>query len=212
MNETYQLQRLRENQVETASEILANAFQDDPLFVHLYPDPVKRKTGSFNHCKFLILNGILYMDVYITSDDIECIAIWRAYNVKNYKIEIESKEIKKNIQKVKKENFSDPLFVEKYGAFTEIQSFFENKYTNFPHWELMIIGVNPIHQGKGHGSKLLTTKLVEIDNQNLPCYLHTENERNIELYKHFGFEIIGKKKVPNSDFYLHGMLRKKKKS
>jgi N-acetylglutamate synthase-like GNAT family acetyltransferase len=207
MNEIYQLQRLREDQVGKASKILASAFQDDPLFVYLYPDPIIRKTGSVTHCKFLILTGILYMDVYITSNDIEGIAIWRAYNVKDYKIEIESKEIKRKTRNVKKENFSDRLFVERFGIFTEAQSFFENKYINFPHWELMIIGVNPMHQGKGHGSKLIRMKLAEIDDQNLPCYLHTENEKNVKFYEHFGFEVVAKQKIPNSNVYYYGMLR-----
>ncbi|MFX0002797.1 MAG: GNAT family N-acetyltransferase [Candidatus Hodarchaeota archaeon] len=208
MSELHQVQRLREDQVEIASKVLAQAFQDDPLFVYLYPDPIKRKIGSVIHCEFLILTGILYMEGYITSNDIEGIALWRAYNIKDHKIEIESKEIKRRVRKVKKENFSDPLFVERYGIFTEVQSYFENKYANFPHWELMIIGVDPIHQGKGYGSKLLRMKLVEIDKQNLSCYLHTENERNVGFYEHFGFELIDKKKVPNADFYFHAMLRK----
>ena len=73
-----------------------------------------------------------------------------------------------------------------------------------------IIGVDPIHQSKGYGSKLLKMKLAEIDEQNLPCYLHTENRKNIQIYEHFGFILVGKSKIPNSNFYLHGMLRKKK--
>ncbi|MFX0039609.1 MAG: GNAT family N-acetyltransferase [Promethearchaeota archaeon] len=211
MSELYQLQRIREDQVEIASKVLARAFQDDPLFIYLYPNPIKRRIGSVTHCEFLILTGILYMEVYITSNDIEGIALWRAYNIKDHKIEIESKVIKRRIREVKKENFSDHIFVERYGVFTEVQSFFENKYANFPHWELIIIGVDPVHQGKGYGSKLLRMKLTEIDEQNLPCYLHTENERNVKLYERFGFELIGKQKIPNSNIYFYGMLRECKK-
>ncbi|MFX1350145.1 MAG: N-acetyltransferase, partial [Promethearchaeota archaeon] len=63
----------------------------------------------------------------------------------------------------------------------------------------------------GYGSKLIKMKLAEIDEQNLPCYLHTENERNVKLYEHFGFELLGKNKIPNSDFCHHPMLKMRKR-
>lgn len=210
MSELYHLKRLNEDQIEEASGVLARAFQDDPLFAYLYPDPIERKIRSVTYCEFVILNGILYLDVYITSNDIEGIALWRAYNIKDQKIEIQSKEIKRRMRKVKRESFSDRLFNERYGVFTEVTSFFENKHANFPHWELFIIGVDPIHQGKGYASKLLRMKLAEIDKQNLPCYLHTENERNIKLYEHFGFEIVDHASIPNSELKAWAMIRKKK--
>ncbi len=69
---------------------------------------------------------------------------------------------------------------------------------------------DPIERKK-NSIKLIRMKLAEIDKQNLPCYLHTENERNIKFYEHFGFELIGKNKVPNFDFYHYAMLRNRKK-
>ncbi len=37
-------------------------------------------------------------------------------------------------------------------------------------------------------------------------------ERLKSLYKHFGFELVGKAKVPNSNVNHYGLLRNKKKS
>jgi len=210
MSELFQIQQLREDQVEAASKVLARAFQDDPLFIYCFPDPKERKIKNVTFCEFLILNGILYGDVYITSTDIEGVSVWWPFFKKDENIEMLSKEIKRRMRKAKRDSFSDPGFIERYGVFTEVQSSFENEHVNFPHWELMIIGVDPIHQGKGYGSKLIRMKLAEIDEQNLPCFLHTEKEENVKLYEHFGFEIVGKVKVPNSDFYFNAMLRKKK--
>jgi len=53
---------------------------------------------------------------------------------------------------------------------------------------------------------------MEIDKQNLPCYLNTQNVNNVSLYEHFGFELVGEIKVPNSNVNYYGMLRNKKKS
>ncbi len=211
MSELNQFQQLREDQVEAASKVLARAFQDDPLFVYCFPDPIERKIKNVTYCEYLILNGILYGDVYTTSTDIEGIAVWWPFFKRDQNLEKQSKETKRRMRKAKRESFSDRGFVERYGVFTEVQNSFENEHVNFPHWELLIIGVDPIHQGKGYGSKLLRMKLAEIDEQNLPCYLHTEKEGNVKLYENFGFEFVGKIKVPNSDFHFHGMLRNKKK-
>ena len=110
MSELYPLKRLREDQIEEASKVLARAFHADPLFVYLYPDPTERKSKMVTYGEFVILTGFFYLDVYITSNDIEGVAIWRAYNVKDQKIERLSKQINRRMRKIKREVFSDPLF------------------------------------------------------------------------------------------------------
>lgn len=211
INQLNHLKRKSEDQIEAASKVLGRAFQDDPLFVYCFPDTVERKIKSAIHCEFLILLGILSGEVYITSSNIEGVAVWHPHGVKDQIIGKQSKEIIRRSRKVRREDFSDPLVIERMGIVEEIANLFQNEHVNFPHWYLAFIGVDPIHQSKGYGSKLLRMKLAEIDEQNLPCYLHTENERNIKFYEHFGFELIGKNKVPNSDFYHHAMLRNRKK-
>jgi GNAT superfamily N-acetyltransferase len=210
MSELYQLKQIQEDQIKTASKVLARAFQDDPLFMYCIPDPIERKKRTAAHSEFLILTGLLSGKVHITSSNIEGVAVWNAYAIKDQKMEKQSKEILRRLRKVKRINFSDPLFLERMGIFEEIANSFQQEHINFPHWYLAFIGVDPIHQGKGYASKLLRMKLAEIDEQNLPCYLHTENESNVKLYEHFGFELIGKNKIPNSDLCHYPMLRNKK--
>jgi ribosomal protein S18 acetylase RimI-like enzyme len=210
MSELYQLQRLREDQVETASKILARAFQDDPLFVYCIPDPNKRKIKCVDHCKWLILLGILSGEVYTTSGDIEGVAIWHPYAIEDKKRGEQSKEILRKLRKIRRELFSDVLYAARMNIFEEIANSFQIEHVNFPHWYLTIIGVDPTHQGRGHGTKLIKMRLAKIDEQNLPCYLHTENEKNVEYYEHLGFKLIGKNKVPNMDIYHHAMLRNKR--
>ncbi len=209
MSELPHLIQLREDQIEEASRILSRAFQDDPLFAYCYPDPIERKKNSITHFEWLILLGIISGEVYITSSDIESVAIWHPYAIEVKKKGEQSKEIRRRIRKVRRMAFLDVLYSERLGIFEELSNSFQNEHVNFPHWYLSIIGVDPIHQGKGYGSNLIRMKLAEIDKQNLPCYLHTENERNVIFYENFGFELIGKNKVPNFDFYHHAMLRKK---
>jgi ribosomal protein S18 acetylase RimI-like enzyme len=57
------------------------------------------------------------------------------------------------------------------------------------HWYLLAIGVDPANQGKGIGSQLLKTVLCEADKSQLPCYLETMTEIDVQFYRKQGFEI-----------------------
>ena len=159
----------------------------------------------------LILLGILSGEAYTTSSDIQSVAVWNPFGIIDQIIGKQSKEIIRKLRKVKREMFSDRLFTEKFGIISEIFNSLHNNHAKFPHWYLTLIAVDPLHQGKGYASMLIRAKLRELDKLNLPCYLNAQNETNVSLYEHFGFELVGKTKVPNSNFYYHGMLRNKKK-
>ena len=60
-----------------------------------------------------------------------------------------------------------------------------------PHWYLPLIGVDPAHQGKGHGDALMSYALARCDRDQLPAYLESTNPRNISLYRRHGFEPLG---------------------
>lgn len=60
-----------------------------------------------------------------------------------------------------------------------------------PHWYLPLIGVDPLHQGKGYGAALLQAALRRCDQDHLPAYLDSTNPANIGLYRRHGFEIMG---------------------
>jgi ribosomal protein S18 acetylase RimI-like enzyme len=60
-----------------------------------------------------------------------------------------------------------------------------------PHWHLPMIGVDPAHQGQGHGNALMTYALERCDRDHLPAYLESTNPRNMTLYLRHGFEPLG---------------------
>ncbi|MFX0180072.1 MAG: GNAT family N-acetyltransferase [Candidatus Hodarchaeota archaeon] len=210
INQLNNPKRISEDEIEAASKVLGRSFQDDPLFMYCFPDPIERKIKVAIHGEWLILLGILSGEVYITSSNIERVAIWHPHGIKDQLRGTQSKEIRTRLRKVRKMEFSDPLVIERMSNFEDLANSFQSQYVNFPHWYLAFIGIDPVHQSKGYASKLIRMKLTEIDEQNLPCYLHTENEKNVKFYEYFGFKLIGKNNVPNSDFYHHPMLRNSK--
>jgi GNAT superfamily N-acetyltransferase len=56
-----------------------------------------------------------------------------------------------------------------------------------PHWYLMLLGTDPLVQGKGVGGRLLQEGLARADADGLPCYLETQKEENLAFYGRHGF-------------------------
>ena len=75
------------------------------------------------------------------------------------------------------------------------------------HWHLPLIGVDPVHQGKGIGSALLSHILNMCDDQNVAAYLEATSPQNVPLYERHGFEAVGSIQVADSPQIIP-MLRK----
>lgn len=67
-----------------------------------------------------------------------------------------------------------------------------------PHWYLPLIGVDPAHQGEGHGNALMAYALAQCDRDHAPAYLESSNPRNISFYQRHGFEPLGVIQVGSS--------------
>lgn len=59
-----------------------------------------------------------------------------------------------------------------------------------PHWYLPLIGVDPAHRNRGHGSTLLRYALAQCDRDRMPAYLESSNPANISLYVRHGFAVL----------------------
>ena len=80
----------------------------------------------------------------------------------------------------------------------------------FPHWYLAQLGVDPAYQKQGYAGRLLRGMFEKTDADGTPCYLETDSESTIPMYRHFGFEIIDKFTLPGTDIKICAMLRDKK--
>ena len=79
-------------------------------------------------------------------------------------------------------------------AYAEASSFFGELGS---HHHLNIIGVRRTHQGLGLGRELLgaVQKLAAADPQSTGVSLTTELPANVKLYEHFGYRVVGHKRV-----------------
>ncbi len=93
---------------------------------------------------------------------------------------------------------------------SELQAVFDQMrsyHPSEPHWYLPLIGVDPIHQGRGLGSALMRHALARCDRERKPAFLESSNPRNVPLYERHGFELLGRIQVGASPT-LFPMLRK----
>jgi GNAT superfamily N-acetyltransferase len=67
----------------------------------------------------------------------------------------------------------------------------------YPHWHFGPLGVLPVFQKQGVGSKLMQRVCTEVDELKAIAYLETDRERNVGLYSKFGFEVVDESMILN---------------
>ncbi len=67
-----------------------------------------------------------------------------------------------------------------------------------PHWYLPLIGVDPFHQGQGHGAALMKHAMRVCDEAGQAAYLESTNPQSIGLYERHGFEVRGRIQLGSS--------------
>ena len=203
MPELNKLIRLTKKYIKSASLVLSRAFQNDPVLRWQIPDANKRlaKQHYFWECTLRI--GIKYGEVYGTSENLEGIAIWRPpqnVNISYWKF-------------VKNGGFKFPFRfgiknTKKITFVQAVNDSIRNIYMKVPYWYLDVIAVDPKFQGKGFASMLLKPMLRRIDKQNLPIWLETNLERNVQFYKHYDFTILEEIIIPNTNIVDWFMIRR----
>lgn len=89
------------------------------------------------------------------------------------------------------------------GVFEKMSSYHPNE----PHWYLPLLGVDPLHHGKGLGSALMQHAIVTCDLDKISAYLESSNPKNVPFYERHGFELLGTIQV-NTSPPIFPMLRK----
>lgn len=197
--------RMGKEKVKQATNTLSRAFRNDELYSYIIPDEVKRNSILPLIFEFRIRYGLSYGEVYASSSEVEGLAIW----IPNKNIEMTLWRIAKcgGISLFLKAGKST---MKRLFDLAEYASEIHKKHANFPHWHLSPIGIDPIFQGKGYAGILLSSKLKKIDEEHLPCFLETQSEKNVLIYKRYGFKIVEEGKIPGTKLPHWAMLRDKR--
>lgn len=195
---------LTKAQTKPVGKTLARAFQDDPAFAYIEPDAIKRRDKLPHMFECFIRYGALYGEVYATSPNLEGVVIW-----------LPSEKAERTLWRMIRIGALSLYFkvgrkiVSRALGYLDYAFEVHKRHTPFPHWHLALIGIDPAFQGRGYASALIKPMLARIDQEHLPCYLETNNEKNVPIYEHFGFKVVEVDTILGSDVNHWAMLREK---
>jgi ribosomal protein S18 acetylase RimI-like enzyme len=196
------LVRLTKAQVRPVAEMMARAFQDDPGSVYFFPDVSERKNKLPYIFQLMIRYGLLYGEAYATSPNLEGAAVW-----------LPSEKVPRTLWGNIRSGSLSRLFkvgrktAAKEKTLGEYVSSIRERHAPSTYWYLLLLGVDPVSQGKGYASILLRAMFARIDQERLPCYLETLTEKDVSIYQRHGFKVVEEGKVPGSEVTIRAMLR-----
>ncbi len=202
-DETSELLRLTLKERDAAAAVLGRAFAEYELFRHYFRDETKRCAAADTFAFVSISVCLKCGEVYASSEKLEGVAAW----LPPEKAPFGGWQVMRSV----------PLsillrFVRQgagrmwsYGRFIDS---LHRRLVPYPHWYLEIIGVDPAYHGQGVCGRLLRPMLERIDRERMPCYLDTNAERNVAIYRRFGFEVVSEDKLPGTEVMVFAMLRK----
>ena len=180
------LYRIEKTDIHKAASILGRSFINYPIFTYIIPDNKYRKEKISLLFSFLIRNGLQTGEVLAPSMNIEGVSIWIPHNGKSPKVNVIASGIIGLFLRL--DNSSLQRFI-KVGREKERMRL---KIINKPYCLLDVIGVDPQFQRKGFARRMLQPKLNELDSKKIPCYMETSDIANIPMYENYGFTIINK--------------------
>jgi GNAT superfamily N-acetyltransferase len=181
--------------VAEGARILVEAFQDDPWFSWLFPDPASRREPA-GEWFALVLDRAFTMGHTYRAD--HGFANWIAPDVhfpRPEDIDLAVDLLRRHIG----ERASTALAI-----IREAGSVFPDS----PRFHCVYVGVHPGHQGKGVGGSLLRRVLDVCDNEGLAASLNSTNDINLPFYRGLGFEEIGEVPIADSGSVMRPMLRR----
>ncbi len=195
--------RINESLVEKASITCARAFEGDPLTLWMIPDTSKRSNLRYAFETILRVAVLGGSDAYATSSECEGVAIWMPARAKQ------------SIGILLQAGYPQlPLrcgwrYLLRDSRMMSLCEKLRKKLAPAKHYYLNTLAVDPGFQGKGFARALLAPMLEKLDLDDTSCYVETQNMKNVDMYKHFGFRLVHETLIPGTVQHLYLMLRDK---
>ncbi len=202
-NQTNGLLRLTLKERNAGATVLGRAFTEYELFRYYFPDERERRAAAGTFAFISLSVCLKYGEAYATSDKLEGVSAWLPPGKSPFGGWQVIRSVPLSILFRFARQGAGRMWA--YGRFVDS---LHRKLVPYPHWYLEIIGVDPTYQGQGFSSRLLRPVLERIDRERMPCYLETNAEKNVAIYRLFGFEVVSEDKMPRTEVTTFTMLRK----
>jgi len=190
--------RLDDSRLDEASRVLARAFHDDPAWVWLIPDPVKRR--RLLPWLFRIGFDVTAADVYATAGELLGAARWLPPGRSSLRI---GPTLRALVTTPLRLGSATTQFLS-YGRAVELM---RGDVATGDHWYLAGIGVDPQHRNQGIGGALLRPGIEAAERDGVPTVLLTNNEANLPFYEGHGFRVVREGETPKGGPHAWAMVR-----
>src|SRR5262249_41707640 len=186
---------------ERASEALARAFYTDPMMQCLVPDDAKRTHLLPAFFGLVVRYCLSYGEVYTTSL-LEGAACWLTPGNTTPTF---ARILRTGV-------YISPLDFGLSGLhrILQISAYADAAHARAApgqHWYLWAPGVQPPHQGQGHGGLFIPFVLGRADGESPAMLLEEENPKNCPFYQKHGFKVMSEGEVTGCRLHIWGMLR-----
>lgn len=185
--------------VEEAAGALAAAFADYPL-LRAVAGPGRRPAACAAFCRFLVRYALRHGVAHATADRAavacwlppggEYLRTWRAVRCGALGL-------------AWRLGARGALRLGRIGHALEDE---RRRHVPGRHWYLNLLGVRPDRRGRGLSRAVLRPGFALADRDGLPCYLETQDEVNVGVYRRLGFEVAGESE-PHPGLRNWGMVR-----
>jgi ribosomal protein S18 acetylase RimI-like enzyme len=202
-DQTNKLLRLTRKDRDAGAAVLGRAFTEYELLQYYFPDEVERQAVAVTFGFIALSVCLKYGEVYASSAKMEGVSAWLPPG----KAPFGGWQIIRSVPLSVLFRFGrqGASRMQAYGRYIDNM---HRKLVPYPHWYLQIIGVDPVYQGQGFSSQLVRPMLECIDREHLPCFLETNTEKNVAIYRRFKFEVVSEDKIPGTELMSFAMLRK----
>ena len=179
------VRRAERDDLGPVAATLARSFHDDPVMAWFFPDPAVRKRRIERMFR-LRVGSLLGQEETYTTDDHLGAAVW-AQPGRWEMPTLAGLALTARILPLTRAR--TPLLARGWAQI-------DAEHPPEPHYYLAILGTDPEAQGRGVGSALLEPVLDDCDRNEIPAYLESSKESNLDFYARHGFRVTGELDLP----------------
>jgi ribosomal protein S18 acetylase RimI-like enzyme len=194
--------QLTSEEVDTAGAVLAAAFQDDPLWVYLYPEAAQRRRYVQRCFAAVAAFAIASRRAYGAGEPLQAVAVWEFPGQPSPKL---SAAALRGFLRLG----ASPFLLRALGVRSVFAAFdrMHKQYVTGPHYYLQTIGVSPPAQGQGLSSQLIRPFVRAADARSVGVYTETMTPANVGLYEHFGLRCTEEAPIAGTDLRVWAFYR-----